>query len=312
MLPGYTFKILSARPVDGPTNFSIKMKEYNKNYRTQIVQTALNGHIKNGLIAFFDILGFKDLVFENTHLKLSAIYQILFDFMIKRKSEELIRGDEEIVNFFKFGQTNPIKSIIISDSIILWSNKCTLNEFTKLLIIVESLLQLGLHTGLPLRGAITSGEFSAINLTGNFTIFGKGLTNAYLLEANQNWSGCLVDTKTIKFIKSISKESSIKEKTNLCGFNNIVKYNIPLKRQQTEIQYAINWIDSEFSEEDIKNSFSSHLKRVDHDKVSGLIKHTIDFGKFVTQMDNQSKRNVLNDLLDKDFLKLYDKVNNSA
>ncbi|HEX4374138.1 MAG TPA: hypothetical protein VHZ50_12625 [Puia sp.] len=228
-------------------------------------------------ICFFDILGFKDIVLNNSHLELNKIYENLFE----ASSRDVISRWQNVTHTFAYAE-DLIELSIISDSIILWSKDLTQKSFLQLLLFARKLLQNAFYIGMPLRGALSVGPITARNTTiGSFTIYGKGLVNAYLLEQSQNWSGCIVDDKAIAKLIELTKNKSGANLNDLEKAGFIVNYSVSLKDNTSKQFYVVNWVrmfNKEFNEFQIRNSFSLLKKNVT-DKTQPIINNTIEFFK---------------------------------
>ncbi len=143
------------------------------------------------LVAFIDILGFKEIVkqSENDLSKVELIYSVLnylknweitekWDLKLVEIEEDAQKRDVE--NFDIRGKTN---STSFSDSIVV-SVKVdnNVNEMTSTLIV--NLAYIGavlFEKGILIRGGLTIGNLVHND---NGTVFGQGLIDAYQLESN--------------------------------------------------------------------------------------------------------------------------------
>ena len=95
---------------------------------------------------------------------------------------------------------NPLKSIIISDSIILWikydptSNADDVKSLRFLLHCVQQIQYECALSDIWLRGGVSHGEV----LTDDKNIFGKGYISAYLLEQQADFPRVIFDVDTMK------------------------------------------------------------------------------------------------------------------
>src|SRR6188474_3455617 len=97
-------------------------------------------------VALLDILGFKDLVSYNSHQELLQIY-LKLDALLHVAHDLATRGDEalskpNINNEDEIGY-NKVQSLIISDSILLWSIDSSVESFEEIVDFVRLLLFLG-------------------------------------------------------------------------------------------------------------------------------------------------------------------------
>jgi len=126
-------------------------------------------HSENTIVAFLDILGFKDLVNNNGHDKLIRVYQNLLLPIVQHSSTfgkyKVIKKEDGQSLAVADSSKAVISSLVISDSIVLWTPIASMKSFIDIAIVVRNLLVSGMYSGLPLRGAISIGPLSMINDT---------------------------------------------------------------------------------------------------------------------------------------------------
>ncbi|MBW7843824.1 MAG: hypothetical protein H3C40_13970 [Ignavibacterium sp.] len=159
------------------------------------------------LIAFIDILGFKDIVkqSETDFTKIELIYSVLEYLKDWEKTEKWdlkfleIEEDAQkkgVSNFDLRGKTNTTS---FSDSIVVSVQvDNNVNEMVSTLIV--NLAYIGtvlLEKGILFRGGLTIGNLIHID---NGTVFGQGLIDAYMLE-----------TRSAKFPRIILSDKLLKE-----------------------------------------------------------------------------------------------------
>lgn len=169
-------------------------------------------------VAFLDILGFKDLVERNTHEQLEDIYSQFFTSV--EENSELFGLLSQILKNDK-GISTTVQSVIISDSIVLWTTDDTIDNFNMLVMAVRLLIIRSFGEGIPLRGAITRGPLS-VSTDKSVRIFGKALTRAYTLESQMELSGCIIDDECMEYVLEISEENEIF--SNINKSNSIIQY----------------------------------------------------------------------------------------
>jgi len=148
---------------------------------------------QNRLLAFFDILGFKkhlhDETLDNLYLKYSCFIE---------KANKDIFGDINTI-YGEATVSNFNKSIIFSDSILLISYDINdISNINKFLLSCITLMQEAIKHGFILRGAIGYGE--AIYDEGKSIFLSKEFAELYVKESKQNWAGCGI------FIDDVIKE----------------------------------------------------------------------------------------------------------
>lgn len=229
--------------------------------------------MENKFVAFFDILGFKNLVERNSHEKLVKIYQeVLLDTVseIKRLGLEIHKNDKTALKALE-----SIKQFIISDSIILIQNDCTHRGLFFITLQAKVLLQMAMEEGIPLRGAISVGPVTILESFGT-TIIGQGLVNAYSLEGIQNWSGAIIDDKCFKIHPKDNLFLEILDvKTPLFGI-----YKVPTKLQEVKDYHVINWVKDNQTLKEIGKAFLKHGKELNQEKEIQLVSNTLEFAKF--------------------------------
>jgi class 3 adenylate cyclase len=153
-------------------------------------------------VAFADILGFRSMVSTLSHEQLGNIYQRTFMVVAQVASAHgrwltTERGGETIVVADE--SQAKITMRVMSDSVVLWSDSDRHIDFVDLVIAVRHLLVLGVFAGLPMRGGVAWGELTHFEAGGagtrlfaTDTVFGRGLVDAYELEARQAWCGAIV------------------------------------------------------------------------------------------------------------------------
>lgn len=250
----------------------------------------------NKFIAFFDVLGFKNLVEKNSHETLMSIYEdALCDtvFQISRTGIDLYKNDETAVKSLE-----NIKKHIISDSIILIQNDFSHRGFFFLILQCRVLLSVCMDQGIPLRGAISLGPVSILENFGT-TIVGKGLTNAYTLESIQNWSGAIIDDSCFEIHPG---DKFFLEIMNNHGNPLVVDYKVPTKNSENREYRVINWTSEKESLKKIEKSFSQHGKEINTEKEKLIVSNTLDFVKFCNRKRPLFKK-IKNAQLPFDFLK---------
>lgn len=249
-------------------------------------------------VGMLDILGFTELASNNDHQELKKIYEI-FDRVVKQ-GLTLFQDKIESGEFLADESKIKINSLIISDSIILWTDNLKYHNFNNLLLTVRAILSESMRCGIPLRGSIVVGAISIKeerlpskpdNL--KLTCFGKSIVDAYVLGGKQNWSGCVITSEAIKeYENSIQKFKDEQTKYTNERIDNALlltslerkflvrKYLVPYKSDKLTEETVINWVnefDPKWSESAIRNSFNKHNKTVDNWKVETIIRNTISF-----------------------------------
>jgi hypothetical protein len=138
-------------------------------------------------IAFFDIMGFKDMVERNSHKnvvdKLEKLKHALS--VLERKSTHYV-----IDKNFKSQLT---KSITFSDSIIFFSKSNTLEDITKIIIDAAYFQYIALKNDIAIKGVLSYGEIT-VDFE-NSLFFGRPIIDAYLLHDQLNMYTAMLDNR---------------------------------------------------------------------------------------------------------------------
>ncbi|MBI5000065.1 MAG: hypothetical protein HZB92_00845 [Euryarchaeota archaeon] len=242
------------------------------------------------------MLGFKDMIDKNEHDKMKEIYSTNLTSNVKRSvspdSIRMVNKDGKEVSLSELNETL-VNSLIISDSIILWTDDDSSESFFNIIKGAGILLRNFIIGGLPLRGCITLGEFSLrySQMRSNrqniqMTIFGKAITNAYSKTDIQQWVGCTVDNDAIKKFREWEKKHSTMSNFAsiewFCKLKLLARYKVPLKYGPLEKKYVIDWIsNTEITERIIREAFSKHKKTVNDWDVRYKLENTIKFYQFI-------------------------------
>jgi len=214
----------------------------------------MNGNVinanNNGLryVAFLDILGFKRIVCVHSHEHLKSVYQKFSETILHGLSngKYVLSKDGETECIGPDIRQATVNSLLVSDSILIWTDNNSAESFGNIVKAVRSLLAFSMIDGIPLRGAISIGPLSSIlnqwpTQTQNFqhSLFGKAIVDAAEIEKKQEWSGCEISKTAIECYKSncFDGESLIEKKV-------VLSYPVPRKDQNMEIDgYVIDWVN---------------------------------------------------------------------
>lgn len=254
-------------------------------------------------IGFIDILGFKDLVSNNSHQRLVELYEKLFSpgvaiGLARGKIKIIDKGEKK----FREPDYSEIKvnSLIVSDSVIVWTDDNSMKSFVDILASIRNLLNHSFVMGFPLRGAIVEGDLKI--LKGSFstskdnsinTLVGLGLVDAYKQEEEQNWSGCTVDDNCINtyngyVTKFHESHKDLADINYLMEKSILAKFKVPLKTGKVVDKYVVDWVNMNnkdiFQDESrVRSKFSEYNKVTDDWRVEQIIRNTLDFTKKVVK-----------------------------
>jgi len=212
-------------------------------------------------VAFLDILGFKKLVKNNSHSYLEEVYLNTLSGNITHalaNGKYVLFSDNGQEYFTPDTREVSVNSLLVSDSIVIWTDNDSMEAFVDMVSAVRSLMAISAFEGIPLRGAITLGPITMHigkiqSGKHNFqhTLFGKALVEAYSLEKKQQWSGCAIHDEAIKRFKSHYQEKSPLPESLLTLERMIIdkwicEYIVPLKKTDRctrNSMYVIDWVN---------------------------------------------------------------------
>lgn len=247
-------------------------------------------------VLFLDILGFRDLIENNTLEEIKKIYenQVIQTIGPALQLASLVYGFPISLKFAVDGTVlkDTIQEIfeihIMSDSIIIWTKDTENITLMKLLGFTSVFIQKTFILGVPLRGAISKGNVSELTTPVNnilqSCVIGNGIVNAYKLEGKQNWMGCIVDPICFRGMPMGYVELLISKKNS-----SVVKYKVPIKKRNIkgkiigdfESNYVINWTNVPgLIQNDIKffeDNFSRFEKSITNKDTKYKIKNTFNF-----------------------------------
>jgi hypothetical protein len=184
-------------------------------------------------IGFFDIMGFKNLVYRNNHEYVKKKMYVLHE-IVDAINNDKHKNVTEV--------QNAIKVVIFSDSILFITKNNSPLSLKYLLLASSWFIAKCFEENIPIKGALSAGM-----ITANFEksiFFGKALIDAYLLQEELQIYGCVLDNHIEKKLKTLK----------LLNSNKIKKLKIPLKGGSAT-HLIINWVDpiKKYSVEDIKD-----------------------------------------------------------
>lgn len=162
------------------------------------------------LVAFLDIMGFKDMVarhFTTIEGKLSDLATFI---------SQIIRENEGY------------QYLIFSDSIIIYVSANRENSFTELLEKVGKVIEKSISLGLPIKGAIAKGECTVCMGIKPF-FFGQPIIDAYSLEESVVLYGVVLHNT----VEELVEKELVKSKL-------VFDYKVPLKGGASK-HYILNW-----------------------------------------------------------------------
>jgi len=195
----------------------------------------------NRFVAYFDILGFKNMVKE---LEQSEIHSILLRFGAFKKVVENMKGDLDV------GIGTKIRASIFSDSIFFFTAGVDEESVSGILTLTRAIMDDCYQQGIPIKGAIASGNIT-VDIENNIT-FGRPIIDAFELQSDLLYYGVVVHNTAELEISKFEGLKSI----------GTIKYLTPFKFGKVS-HYNIFWFGKK-SEKEIR----SYIKNFE-DKYSG-------------------------------------------
>ncbi len=191
-------------------------------------------------VAFFDILGFKDMVLKNSHID---ILDNLDKLQSVARDLESTYWDEEMAKKSKIKiLKNQTKSITFSDSIIFFSQGDTLSDIFKILYDSWGLYRAALENRIAIKGAISFGEITVDFDKSLF--FGQAIIDSYLLHEDLHMLGIILD-------------HNAENKINSFDINEMIYNSLSLQKVKMKFGLAthtmLSMSEKEFNEITIKN-----------------------------------------------------------
>jgi hypothetical protein len=224
------------------------------------------------IISFFDILGFRNFVLNHKLQDVIKCFQIVFNsicsasarlttrmildplafkdreqFLVKLK-EKSANGDgrsspRSVLEYFE--NETGWEALLLSDSLLLYSEEISekppLKALTNAILISRIITMKFFEQYLPVRGAISFGEFYANREDSIY--FGKALVEAYELTESQQWIGTAIAPSAEEYASVLAKDFQISTLSDLCSVRpgwDLIRWEIPLKTGFKE-GWVVNW-----------------------------------------------------------------------
>lgn len=217
----------------------------------------------NRFVAFFDIMGFKDLVERNSHSEVVSKLQLLKTTL---KALEIANSKDSLKQY-DVGET---KSITFSDSIVIFSESNTEKDANKILLDSGFLINKALEYKIGIKGAISYGEVT-VDFE-NSLFFGRPIIDAYLLHDQLHMYSAVLDHHFEKIIQTFTLHEFFQK--------SFISYNACLKTGKVHHKLVCPPL-SKYVESQIENC------KALYNTVSGspriYIDNTIDFLNYALQ-----------------------------
>ena len=151
-------------------------------------------------VAFFDVMGFKDMVARNSH---SFVLEKLHSLEVGLSVLDDIRAKKYVYGNTPVSETHVMK---FSDSIVIFTESDTEEDANKIILDSALLLEHAFLKGIPMKGAISYGEVTVD--FNKFIFFGQPIIDAYLLHEQLFQLSVVLDHN---FEKKISTMNLCKE-----------------------------------------------------------------------------------------------------
>jgi hypothetical protein len=251
-------------------------------------------------VCFLDILGFKDIVNKNSHEDVVNLFNKFKSILIFSLPDSMNELEENFVQpDYENIKTN---SIVLSDSILIWTKDDSINSFYDLLQKVSRVLKGAFYEGFPLRGSIAHESFSfeKTNLPTNShneyqMLVGKALVRAYESEKIFEWSGCVIDESCKQALESEvanNQKNCIQSlSTFLTEEKILIEYQAPKKSGSIEKIFTVNWVDTVVisikNKNEIESKFECYNKTINDWDVNRKIENTKAYIDFIIKTQSQ-------------------------
>jgi len=251
-------------------------------------------------VAVLDILGFKDIVRARSHEELKLVYQRFCEAIKHGLSNDkyVCSDDGKTKSIGPDIQQATVNSLLVSDSIWVWSDDNSVESFGNIVRAVQNLLAFSILKRILLRGAISIGPLTMVKnqwpsqtYSFQYSLFGKAIVDAVEAEEMQEWCGCVITEAAMECYKKdcFAGKSLIEKKV-------IVFYPVSIKGKEIN-SYVINWVNHPecgIEVKTIKNAFAHAIAPQkppasdEWEKIKGKIANTLKFVEYVKNTENQS------------------------
>lgn len=252
------------------------------------------------IVAFFDILGFSQLVDVDTDEELARAARL-----IKQQLVDMPQNAAKKMDVWPPLFNKQLHWCIFSDSILLWyeipPQEPEVYYWFYFFKVCTRLMKQTFNAGLPLRGAISTGKICV----DDHCFVGKSIIECHKLANRTDWAGCVVTRAAkirLKQLWSRTESGSMrKNMEQVC-----LIYKVPMKnskdvdehRRKCRSQMVIKWFHDDLwtAPDDIaaiprvaRKSFKAHGKHLTRDAERKL-KHTTEYLMFVNSLYANANR----------------------
>lgn len=242
-------------------------------------------------LAYFDLLGYKKFIENNTaeHLDYRTDH---FARNIERAlslDHPNLPGKDPGV-FISDISHSTLNCLTFSDTVILWTNTDSLQDFEEILKVAHKYNQFNVTMDFPSRGCIVYGDiwykpFDSNNQRGGQymlnMIYGRALIEAYSKAEAMSWAGCELDKSAIEYAKTLGDINPLLQEYTMV-------YDIPFKAKDgKEIRLSGHALRlfygriliTEHYEDGIRSAFTHDNKGEIEGRIKVIFDNTIEFLK---------------------------------
>jgi hypothetical protein len=227
----------------------------------------------NRFVAFFDIMGFKEMALRNSHEDMLNKLS-----MIKYFKENIIEGEQYTKHL---EHRENLKAFVFSDTIIAFTKSESAEDADILLTKCGHFIRMCIINKLPLKGVISHGK---ITIGWNDSMFyGQPIIDAFLLQEELQMYGAILDFNAEKKFKELSTERELWDK--------IALYKTPTKGGRIN-HYCLKWAGKQTKERDFPGKQNRDYVEDIYTIVSGKPRVYVDNTlEFLDYLINEEKKN---------------------
>lgn len=157
-------------------------------------------------IAYFDLMGFKDFVYRNSHDEVKKTVDFVCNIVktIDSIGLKILNGKtSKAPNSFS---EVAVRAVVFSDSVIFISNSNTIHDAREIIFVSGYFLCKLFDKSIPVKGALAYGTFTADFEKSSF--FGRPLIDAFLLAEETYFYGAVLHHTFETYWKKIDKSNS--------------------------------------------------------------------------------------------------------
>lgn len=252
--------------------------------------------VRHGLVAFFDILGFRQFAAVQNDDEILSKAQLTRENLLQIR-RRLAEPSQNISSHHLSG----IECYTFADSILL-SQEIPANEpawfyWLAFFHVCTGLMKFLFNQGFPLRGAISEGKFHIEERS----FVGKPIIDCHEQSGRTLWAGCIVVPAVQEKLDKIWKIPM----EQVC-----VEYGVPVrsgeKSSSTETLFALKWFHDDLWRAPVdtalgipnavRKSFEAHGKKILNEDIRLKMENTVKFLTFVDGLyanSNKSRRGSL-------------------